>query len=152
MRQQSGRSLPLAAGGALIRAASRHGSVFSFHGVRTDADPVASIANVTLRTLRQSVELIQASAEIVGLDELHCRWEQGKSTRGLVAMTFDDAYASLLETADAWLLRGSVPADHLRGHRGERLRGRLLVGSAGSPGARPVPAGSTPPGGGVRDA
>jgi hypothetical protein len=96
------RRAGVAAMGLLIRSLARHGSILCFHGVREDADPVDSVMHLTLGAFRRSMEVVRASADIVPLMELLGRWGEGQSTRGLVAITFDDAYASLLETADHW--------------------------------------------------
>jgi len=95
--------------GALIRVTSRHGSILCFHGLRLNEDPVDSVMNLTLGAFRDTMDLVRASAEIIPLTELHARWRQGQSTRGLVAVTFDDAYHSLLDTADQWYTRSPFP-------------------------------------------
>lgn len=95
--------------GGLVRALGRDGSVLCFHGLREDHDEVDSVMNLTLGAFEAAMDLVRASAEIVPLEDLHRRWSQGRSTRGLVAITFDDAYASLLETAHRWYVPAPFP-------------------------------------------
>lgn len=88
--------------GAAVRALARNGSVLCFHGLREDGDPVQSVMNLRLSHFVRILNLVRASSTIVPLHELHERWASGKPTRGLVAVSFDDAYHSLLATADKW--------------------------------------------------
>jgi peptidoglycan/xylan/chitin deacetylase (PgdA/CDA1 family) len=56
-----------------------------------------------------AIELVRRVATIVPLRELLDRHRAGRSTRGLVAFTFDDGYAALPALLDSYLREASVP-------------------------------------------
>lgn len=95
--------------GRLARALSRRGSILCLHGVREDDDPFPSVMNVTVARLTELLSVVRAFGTIVSLEELHGRWAAGDSTRGMVAVTFDDAYYSLLATASRWYAQDPFP-------------------------------------------
>lgn len=102
---------PKAAG---VRVSGRRvgaaGSILCFHSVTTPELPSSSSVHVPLRTIEFTIAAARRGGEIIPLRELVDRHRSGRSTSGLVAITFDDAYASLLGATSVLLRRESVPA------------------------------------------
>jgi peptidoglycan/xylan/chitin deacetylase (PgdA/CDA1 family) len=73
------------------------GSILCFHGLSTPRHPAAGTMHVPLSVLRMAIEIGQEFGQIVPLWDLVKRHQSGHSTRGMFALTFDDAYASLEE-------------------------------------------------------
>lgn len=143
--------------GRISRAVSASGSIVCFHGIRGDDDSTTGPMHVSVARLIQVLEILRASGAIVSLQELHRRWSDGASTRGLFAVTFDDAYVSLLNTVDEWYTRSPFPmtvfvvatasekgasfwwdrlealAPLLRDSEWERLEAAIEMGEAGHP-------------------
>jgi peptidoglycan/xylan/chitin deacetylase (PgdA/CDA1 family) len=82
---------------------SSAGSILCFHGI-SSAPAAPDSPHVSGATLRMALVAARRAGRIISLRELVARHRSGRSTRGLVALTFDDAYASLL-SADAEFLR-----------------------------------------------
>lgn len=76
-------------------ASSRHGTILCFHGVEATTSIAPGSAHVSLRHFRETIDVASASGEVVTLREIIDRQAAGKSTAGLFALTFDDAYISL---------------------------------------------------------
>lgn len=95
--------------GKLARVLSRHGSILCLHGIRGSTE-TESVMNVTLSKAMELIDVARAAATIVPLSDLHARWVRGLPHAGLVAITFDDAYVSLLQTASSWYCRAPFPA------------------------------------------
>ena len=93
----------------VVRRLSSNGSIVCLHGVTGPGVPSASSVHVSLNTLRWAVAAARQQGHIVPLAELASRHRSGQSTAGLVAFTFDDAYASLLTLAGEFLRRENVP-------------------------------------------
>lgn len=74
---------------------SRHGTILCFHGVEPSRPPNVTSAHVSLRQIRDTLAMARSVAEPVPLRELIKRHDAGRSTAGLFAVTFDDAYRSL---------------------------------------------------------
>lgn len=89
---------------------SSAGSIFCFHSIAGAELPSAGSTHVPLETLKSSVRAARRTGEIVPLVDLAARHQAGRSTSGLVAFTFDDAYASLLGAAGDFMAREAVPA------------------------------------------
>jgi peptidoglycan/xylan/chitin deacetylase (PgdA/CDA1 family) len=89
---------------------STAGSIFCFHSIAGPELPSAGSTHVPLETLKASVRAARRTGEIVPLAELATRHRAGRATAGLVALTFDDAYASLLGETGDFLEREAVPA------------------------------------------
>src|SRR5579872_4154872 len=68
------------------------GSILCYHSVTTADLPSASVVNVPRAELEAAIALVRTLAEIVPLTVLVERHRARKSTRGLAALTFDDAY------------------------------------------------------------
>jgi peptidoglycan/xylan/chitin deacetylase (PgdA/CDA1 family) len=85
------------------------GAVLCFHSVTTPALPAEGAAHVPVETFTSLVRAARRLGEIVPLGELVRRHREGRSTRGMVAVTFDDAYAALrTELADV-ISRQAIP-------------------------------------------
>jgi peptidoglycan/xylan/chitin deacetylase (PgdA/CDA1 family) len=82
---------------------SSAGSILCFHGI-SSAPTAPDSPHVSGATLRMALAAAASTGRIISLRELVARHQGGRSTRGLVALTFDDAYFSLL-SADAEFLR-----------------------------------------------
>lgn len=91
---------------AMGRRIGTRGAILCFHGVDLDASPAA------LHVPSSLFELIVATARGVGtvvpLSDLVGRHRAGRSTEDLIALTADDAYASLL-ALEPFLIREDVP-------------------------------------------
>ena len=94
---------------ALARAAgARRGAILCFHGLDADEAPSRSSMHVPLALLEATVAAVQTLGAIVPLPDLLTRHGAGRDTAGLIAITADDAYASLL-AAEPFLKRSGVP-------------------------------------------
>jgi peptidoglycan/xylan/chitin deacetylase (PgdA/CDA1 family) len=93
---------------AIGRVVGTRGAVLCFHGLDVDAAPPRSSMHVPLQLLEAAVAVAQSLATIVPLRELVSRHVTGRGTAGLIALTADDAYASLL-AAEPFLKRCGVP-------------------------------------------
>ena len=85
---------------------SSAGSILCFHGISSEP-PTPDSPHVSGSTLRMAIAAARRAGRIVSLRELIARHRSGRSTRGLVAVTFDDAYSALL-SADAEFLRAEA--------------------------------------------
>jgi peptidoglycan/xylan/chitin deacetylase (PgdA/CDA1 family) len=94
---------------AVVRPLSTHGSIICFHSVTEEGAASASSAHVPLATLEWAVAAGRQQGHVVPLMELVARHQAGKTTAGLVAITFDDAYAALLHVAGEYLRDAAVP-------------------------------------------
>ena len=65
--------------------------------------------HVSGATLRMAVAAAATAGRIISLRELVARHHSGRSTRGLVALTFDDAYSSLLSRDAEFLRTEGIP-------------------------------------------
>ena len=83
----------------LARRVATGGTVLTYHGTRRADGPSSSTMHVSPERLTATLRAVAAVATYVPLGELVQRHLGGKSTRGLVAVTFDDAYASVVEQA-----------------------------------------------------
>lgn len=93
---------------AVGRVAGTRGAVLCFHGFDVDGAPSPSSMHVPLALLEAIVATIRGLGSLVPLDDLVIRYRAGRSTAGLVALTSDDAYASLLGI-EPFLRREKVP-------------------------------------------
>ena len=91
------------------------GGVLAFHGV--GPAPLLPVMHVSPETMQRQLEFVSARYRVVRLAELVARWESGRSTRGCVALSFDDAYRGVSLHAAPILLGdpnaayvGNVPA------------------------------------------
>src|SRR6266850_2036139 len=79
-------------------AAGKRGAILCFHGLTRAAEPPGSI-HVATAEFRTLLDTFAATHRFLPLSELLGRHLDGRSTRGLLAVTFDDAYASVAEWA-----------------------------------------------------
>ena len=85
--------------------------VLSFHGVveRID-DPEIQVNHVDLESFERIVELVRKRYDVVTLDEVAAALcGEGRLPAKAAALTFDDAYRSVLELVDPLLVRLGVP-------------------------------------------
>jgi peptidoglycan/xylan/chitin deacetylase (PgdA/CDA1 family) len=80
----------------VVRTLSRTGAVLCYHGVTTPQYPAAGTIHVGLDDLAGTLGALRDTCRIIPLIELVERHQSGQPTRGLLAITFDDAYATLL--------------------------------------------------------
>jgi peptidoglycan/xylan/chitin deacetylase (PgdA/CDA1 family) len=71
------------------------GAILCFHSVTTDEAPAEGSAHVTLNAFRSLIRTARTLGTLVPLSELTRRHAEARSTAGLVAVTLDDAYATL---------------------------------------------------------
>jgi peptidoglycan/xylan/chitin deacetylase (PgdA/CDA1 family) len=96
------------AAAAVGRVVGTRGAVLCFHGLDVRGAPSPASMHVPLAMLEATVALVQGFGTVVPLRELVTRNVAGRATAGLVAITADDAYASLL-AAEPFLQRTRVP-------------------------------------------
>jgi peptidoglycan/xylan/chitin deacetylase (PgdA/CDA1 family) len=84
-------------------------AILCFHSLTTAARPAEGSAHVPLDFFKASVRLARQMGELVPLAELVSRHQNGRSTRGLIAITLDDAYAALDGAFRAFVEGESVP-------------------------------------------
>jgi peptidoglycan/xylan/chitin deacetylase (PgdA/CDA1 family) len=80
-------------------SSARHGTILCFHGVQPSGPIPTSSAHVSADHFRATIDVARSVALAVPLRELIERQRTGRSTRGLFAVTFDDAYRSLAGSA-----------------------------------------------------
>ena len=85
------------------------GAVLCYHSVTTSSLPGRSEVHVPLEELVATLELLQRAWDIVSLQELLRRQRDHAATGGLVAVSFDDAYAALLAGAADVMRRQQIP-------------------------------------------
>jgi peptidoglycan/xylan/chitin deacetylase (PgdA/CDA1 family) len=86
-----------------------HGMILCFHGLENAVSKDVASAHVSVAHFRDTVDMARDVAEAVSLRELIDRQTKGRSTAGLFALTFDDAYLSLTRPDVRDLLGGNVP-------------------------------------------
>jgi peptidoglycan/xylan/chitin deacetylase (PgdA/CDA1 family) len=77
---------------------STHGAIVCFHGVVPTGQTSAGILHIPAAEFNATMLLLRTWGEIVPLRDLVDLHRRGKRSRGLFAVTFDDAYASLVDT------------------------------------------------------
>ena len=90
----------------LLRPFARSGAILCYHGIATGE--IRSPVHHTVAELEAAVGVARDLGKIVPLSEFVRIDRSGKSTAGLFAITFDDAYLSL-NAASAFLRREQVP-------------------------------------------
>jgi peptidoglycan/xylan/chitin deacetylase (PgdA/CDA1 family) len=93
---------------AMSRIAGTRGAVLCFHGLDVATAPSRSSMHVPLPLFEGAVAMAQQLGAVVPLGDLVTRHAAGRATGGLIALTADDAYASLL-AAEPFLTRTGVP-------------------------------------------
>jgi peptidoglycan/xylan/chitin deacetylase (PgdA/CDA1 family) len=92
-----------------MRRLASGGAILCFHSITTPDAPAEGTAHVSLAAFQSTIGLARRLGELVPLRELVQRHEQGRSTAGLVAVTFDDAYAALLSEVKEFVSREGIP-------------------------------------------
>jgi len=85
------------------------GAILCFHGITSPATPGQSEAHMSLAAFRTFIDAAREMGQLVPLRELVRRHLAGRGTGGLIAITADDAYASLLSDASDYLTREAIP-------------------------------------------
>ncbi len=93
---------------AVGRVVGTRGAVLCFHGIDADATPSRSSMHVPLGLLEAIVDTLEGLGTIVPLRDLVGRHIAGRSTKGMLAVTADDGYASWL-AAEPFLKRHGMP-------------------------------------------
>ena len=93
----------------LARPIYSAGSVLCLHSVTTPEAPSTDLLHVPLPALKELVDGIRRYVEIVPLSELVRRQMDGRSTAGLTALTFDDAYFALHWAVEQVFAPQSIP-------------------------------------------
>jgi peptidoglycan/xylan/chitin deacetylase (PgdA/CDA1 family) len=93
----------------ITRLLKSGGSILCFHSITTFDLPAQGDAHVSLERFLAFVRLARRLGEIVPLSELVRRHMQNQSTSGLVALTFDDAYAAVHRYLKEVIEREAVP-------------------------------------------
>jgi len=83
----------------IYRRLSSAGSILCFHDVAASGVRSANAAHVPFESFIRILDAARDAGELVALSELVRRHLAGRSTAGLVALTFDDAYAGLRSIA-----------------------------------------------------
>src|SRR5258706_251240 len=92
-----------------LRPRTAAGAILCFHSVTTPESPSRSDIHVSLQKFKSLIAAARGIGHLVPLRDLVRRHFAGRSTAGLISITADDAYASLLgETAD-FLRREAIP-------------------------------------------
>ena len=92
----------------LLERALGSGGIVAYHDVTPT--PFLPGMHVTVRTFEAQLEFLAGRYNIVPLDEFVRRRRGGRSLRGCVAITFDDAYRGAREWALPLLERMAIPA------------------------------------------
>jgi peptidoglycan/xylan/chitin deacetylase (PgdA/CDA1 family) len=86
------------------------GAILCFHGATSDEYPSNSVVNLPATQVMSLIDSACSIATVVPLADLLDRQRSGRSLRGLVAITFDDAYASLNTLLVEYFSQRRVPA------------------------------------------
>jgi peptidoglycan/xylan/chitin deacetylase (PgdA/CDA1 family) len=84
------------------------GGVIAYHGVTTE--PFLESVHVTADTLATQLAFLAERYRVIPLREFVARRQAGRSLRGCVAVTFDDAYTGVADRALPTLTRYRLPA------------------------------------------
>src|SRR5712691_7401757 len=92
-----------------MRRFASGGAILCFHSITTAGLPGEGTAHVSLEAFKSYVAVARHLGELVPLGELVRRHQERRSTAGLIAVTFDDAYAALRGDFERFISRESVP-------------------------------------------
>jgi len=92
----------------LLDRAFGAGGIIAYHGVGDS--PHSPVMHISPTRLRAQLEHLRQRYSVVPLRDLVERWQRGISTRGCVAITFDDAYAGIAVHALPILRELDLPA------------------------------------------
>lgn len=85
------------------------GAILCFHGVTTPALPAQGEVHVSVVDFKALIAAAQRMGELVPLRDLVRRHMAGRNTAGLLAVTVDDAYASLLGEVAEFVADQGIP-------------------------------------------
>ena len=94
---------------AYVQASRRGGAILCFHSVTTPALPGEGTSHVSVKAFTSFIRVARRLGELVPLSELVRRHTEGRSTSGLIAVTFDDAYAAVLTELKDVIARQAIP-------------------------------------------
>jgi peptidoglycan/xylan/chitin deacetylase (PgdA/CDA1 family) len=100
--ERSTRRLPL-------RPLATGGAILCFHSILPSSSPEHGDAHLSLADFASCVRVARRWGAFVPLSELMERHMQGRSTSGLLAATFDDAYAALQGEFTRFVQREGIP-------------------------------------------
>jgi peptidoglycan/xylan/chitin deacetylase (PgdA/CDA1 family) len=92
-----------------VCALQTRGAILCFHSVTTTALAAEGSAHVSADAFKSFVRVVRGLGEVVPLSELVRRHAANQSTAGLMAITFDDAYAAILTELTDFISRQAVP-------------------------------------------
>jgi peptidoglycan/xylan/chitin deacetylase (PgdA/CDA1 family) len=92
-----------------LRLPRTGGAVLCFHSVTTPELSAEGSAHVPVDTFKSFIRIGRRLGEFVPLAELVRRHAEGRSTAGLLAVTFDDAYAAVLTELADFISAQSLP-------------------------------------------
>lgn len=95
--------------GQLWRRISSGGNILCYHSITSPELPSNAVVNVSIERFAKDMSVLASCAEMVPLRTLVERHRAGRSCSGLVAITFDDAYASLLPLVLPHIRERSIP-------------------------------------------
>jgi peptidoglycan/xylan/chitin deacetylase (PgdA/CDA1 family) len=85
------------------------GAILCFHSIATPEYPANGDAHVSLDDFKTTLRIARRWGRIVPLSELVTRHVRGRSTSGLIAVTFDDGYEALRREVKEFVRREAVP-------------------------------------------
>ena len=85
------------------------GAILCFHSVTTPALASDGAAHVAVDRFKSFIRIARLVGEVIPLRELVRRHSEGRSTAGLIAVTFDDAYAALLTELKDFIAAQALP-------------------------------------------
>jgi peptidoglycan/xylan/chitin deacetylase (PgdA/CDA1 family) len=94
---------------AHLQASRRRGAILCFHSVTTPTLPAEGTSHVSVKAFTSFIRVARRLGELVPLSELARRHAEGRSTAGLIAVTFDDAYAAVLTELKDVIARQAIP-------------------------------------------
>ncbi len=92
-----------------MRRFAAGGAILAFHSITTRELPAEGTAHVSLEAFKAVIGVARRVGELVSLGELVRRHEARRSTSGLIAVTFDDAYAALARSLRDFISAEAVP-------------------------------------------
>ncbi len=87
----------------------RTGAILCYHGMTSLGVPASGSLHLPATDFAATLELLHNTWTTVPLEELVRRHEDGRTTKGLVAITFDDAYATILGVAADLIAQETIP-------------------------------------------
>ncbi len=96
-------------GKVLWRLATRAGTILCFHSVTSRNVPGEGFVHVPAPFFERLVEMVNRVGHVAPLTDLLKRHRRGKSTKGMFALTFDDAYAAVASEGAPVISRLRLP-------------------------------------------